>query len=213
MESTGGIDAAGDLRGVSITGCATCPSVRVSSKRLASASVVDVVYPALIVLGCLLIAGLIHFFSRPRPSADDIALPARRLPDTRANHRVALANWHLEYGAALVDFIDRHDELGGPVSRTVEPAPLDQVDAALAVATGEHPFVEMRGELSALRASGAAMRNAAERGDTDTMAEQQRVYLAYRDAWLERLWQFPADTERLAILRQRTVPPLGDRVS
>jgi hypothetical protein len=172
----------------------------------------DVVYPALIVAGCLLIAGLIHVFTRLRPSADDIALPARQVPDTRANHRVALANWHLEFGAALVDFIDRHDELGGPVSRPVEPAPLDQVDAALAVAIDEHPFVEMRGELSALRASGAAMRIAFERGDTESMAEQQRVYLAYRDAWLERLWQFPADTERLAVLRRRAVPPLGDRV-
>jgi hypothetical protein len=173
----------------------------------------DVVFPVLIVLGCLVITGLIHLLTRPRPSADDIALPARQAPDTRANHRVSLANWHLEFGAALVDFIDRHDELGGPVSRTVEPAPLDQVDAALAIATDEHPFVEMRGELSALRASGAAMRSAVERGETETMAEQQRVYLAYRDAWLERLWQFPADTERLAVLRRRSVPPLGDRVS
>jgi hypothetical protein len=173
----------------------------------------DVVYPALIVLGCLVIAALIHLVTRPRPSADDIALPARRLPDNRANHRVALANWHLEFGPVVVDYIDHHDELGGPVERTVEPAPIDQVDTALGVATDEHPFVEMSGELSALRASAEAMRNALERGDTQTMAEQQRVYLAYREAWLERLWQFPADTERLALLRQRAVPPLGDRVS
>lgn len=173
----------------------------------------DVVYPTLIVLACLAIAGLIHVLTRPRPSTDDIALPARTRPDANANHRVALANWHLEYGTALVDFIDAHDEVGGPVARTVEPASLDQVDAALTAATVEHPFVEMRGELSALRASAESMRNAVERGDTGSAAEHQRVYLAYRDAWLERLWQFPADTERLALLRRRAVPPLGDRVS
>jgi len=173
----------------------------------------DVVYPALIVLGCLVIAALIHLVTRPRPSADDITLPAPRVPDMRANHRVDLANWHLEFGSVLIDYIDRHDELGGPVARTVEPAPRDQVDTELTIATDEHPFVEMRGELSALRASAEAMRSACERGDTDTMAEQQRVYLAYREAWLERLWQFPADTERLVLLRRRAVPPLGDRVS
>ncbi len=173
----------------------------------------DVVYPALIILGCIAIAAVIHLATRPRPSADDLELPTRHRPDTNANHRVALANWHLEYGAALVDFIDLHDEIGGPVPRTVEPASLEQVDAALVVATDEHPFVEMRGELSALRASAASMRSAAERNDRETAADQQRVYLAYREAWLERLWQFPADTERLAMLRRRAVPPLGDRVS
>ena len=125
---------------------------------------------------------------------------------------MALANWHLEYGRALVDYIDAHDEVAGPVARTVEPAPLDEIDAALVVATDEHPFVEMRGELSAMRGSAEAMRSAAERGDTGAAAEHQRVYLAYRDAWLERLWQFPGDTERLSVLRSRVIPSLGDRV-
>ena len=173
----------------------------------------DVVYPALIVLGCVAIAALIHLATRPRPSAADLALPARRRPGANANHRVALANWHLEYGGALVDFIDAHDEVGGPVARSVAPASLDEVDAALIVATDEHPFVEMRGELSALRASAESMRAAAERGDASAAAAHQRVYLAYREAWLERLWQFPGDTERLSTLRARVVPSLGDRVS
>lgn len=169
----------------------------------------DVLYPIVIVLGCLAIVGIIHLVTRPRPSAGDIALPVRSLPDVQERHGPALATWHLEYGDALVDFISAHDELAESAPRSVQRAHLDQVDAALRTAIAAHPFIEMRGELSALAAAAESMRAAAERADDDVAIEHQRVYLTYREAWLERLWQFPADTERIAALRARSVPPLG----
>ena len=80
-------------------------------------------------------------------------------------------------------------------------------DDAFEQALQAHPAPEMRAELAAARTASAALTLAVEREDSEAVARHREVYVTYRDIWLERLWQFSDDTDRLAELRSQPIDP------
>lgn len=85
-----------------------------------------------------------------------------------------------------------------------ETAVLDDgvIDHAFEVAVAAHPAPEMRAELAALRAAAEATVRARQSRDEAATERHRAVYLAYRDVWLERLWQFGRDRSRIGDLRR-----------
>jgi len=82
----------------------------------------------------------------------------------------------------------------------------EEVAAALDAAGEAHPAPDMRAELAAMRAAAEAMAEAERRGDMDAHERHERIYLEYREVWLERLWQFAADRDRVAAMRAARAP-------
>jgi predicted lipid-binding transport protein (Tim44 family) len=74
---------------------------------------------------------------------------------------------------------------------------------ALQAAIDSHPSAEMQGELAALRAASLALVGANEREDDEAIDRYKPVYLEYRQAWVERMWQFCSDHQRIGNLRKR----------
>ena len=106
--------------------------------------------------------------------------------------------------AATIDTIPASSE-SQRNDETFDDEPFD--DEAFEQALQAHPAPEMRAELAAARAAGAALTLAVERDDREATARHREVYVTYRDIWLERLWQFSADDDRLAELRSQTIDP------
>lgn len=161
----------------------------------------DILYPILIGVGCLAVIVVIHLLTRPKPSKADIRLPATTSPTDDATVE-ELSEWHRTHEAAILGFIDVCD---GPDGFDPDGADDQQALAQLDQAIDDHPAPDMRGELSTLRASAQATAAARRRGDTAAVDENQDLYRSYRDAWLERLWQFPIDAERIQEVRARGV--------
>lgn len=156
----------------------------------------DILYPLLIGAGCVALAVIVHLLTRPKPSRDDITLPStpeRDRSPTPAATADELAGWHRDHEATVLGFIDAID---GCVE--------DGIDAAgLEAAIEAHPAPDMRAELAAMRSAADAMASAAERDDGDATERHRATYRDYRQSWLERLWQFPIDGDRIAATRLR----------
>ncbi|MGI9621996.1 MAG: hypothetical protein ACR2PK_04095 [Acidimicrobiales bacterium] len=161
----------------------------------------DILYPILIGVGCLAIIVIVHLLTRPKPSKADIRLPESASPADEATID-QLGEWHRNHEATVLGFLDVCDRPDGfdPDNQADQEA-LAQLDQAI----DDHPAPDMRGELATLRASAHAMAAARQRGDTAAIEENQDLYRRYRDAWLDRLWQFPVDAERIQEVRTRGV--------
>lgn len=165
----------------------------------------DVLYPILIGLGCLLLVYIVHLVTRPKPTRADITVPRGATaagPDGESvSVTLALADWHQENEAALLDFFDHHDEFPRPPEASIS----EDTDAAIKAfkaASALHPAPDMQAELAALHTAAEAMHLAQTREDADAGARHHDVYMRYREAWLERLWQFAHDQQRVAELRK-----------
>lgn len=181
----------------------------------------DVLLPLLIVAACGGIVALVSVLTRPKPSRSDLVIPEPvSVPATPtpppgptgggAPLRVALADWHLEYGDTLLDRIDTADQLVDPTTESAAVEDPDAMAATFAEATAAHPAPEMRAELAAMQAAIEALGHARSSGDGEAAERHRATYLGYRSRWLERLWQFPADSGRVTMLRQRG---LAERVA
>ncbi len=159
----------------------------------------DVLYPILIVLGCLVVVVAVHLLTRPRPSRADIRVPDSPAgqPDESAPTRRQLEAWHRDHESSLLDYLDAHDP--APAS-TIS---VDEAGERLKHAIDGHPAPEMRAELAALRAAGDSLESAREREDSDAVDRHRDLYLQYRTAWLERLRQFSVDDVRVRATQGR----------
>ncbi len=165
----------------------------------------DILYPALIGLACLVVATVVHLLTRPRPSRSDITLPGAqsRLPAQVAEpSALDLEAWHHAHEGALLTFIEHYDG----DRRAGDEA---ELAASFETALGSHPAPEMRAELAALRVAAQAMTAASERDDGEAKSRHADVYNTYRNGWLERLWQFPVNRDRLDSIRNRTPDAAG----
>jgi hypothetical protein len=114
-----------------------------------------------------------------------------------------LEQWHQTHEGTLLTFIEHYDH---PKEKTGDAALSDSFETALS----SHPAPEMRAELAALRTAAQAMTSATERGDTEAIVRHDDVYTSYRDAWLERLWQFPMNADRVDLVRNRPQTNISD---
>jgi hypothetical protein len=156
----------------------------------------DILYPLLIGAGCVALVVVVHLLTRPKPSRADITLPPA--PDAdRDPAPVAtageLAGWHREHEVAVLAFIDAVD---GPGETDAEASDLEAAIEA-------HPAPDMRAELAAMRSAADAMASAEDRSDGEAAERHRATYREYRGSWLERLWQFPIDVDRIAATRLR----------
>jgi hypothetical protein len=173
-------------------------------------STLDLVVPAAIVGGCLLLIGLIAWLRRDRTPRWSIEAP----PDDTAALPVVdpatLEEWHRANGSAVVTWIAAHEG----VLRRLGDAQLavDLTDAspfegtapatdALGESLATHPAPVMRAELSAMQVAAEATLHAVKRGDYVTAERQHLTYVEYRDEWIRRLRQFSLDDPSLAELR------------
>jgi len=167
----------------------------------------DILYPSLIGATCLVIVVVVHLLTRPKPSPADIHVPRSphgAVDDAAPPTALDLAEWHRTHESSLLSFIEGFARDERPSSDEDDPSD------PFAEAISSHPAPEMRAELSALRSAAEAVSAAADRGD-DAVAERQHdVYANYRDAWLERLWQFPVYRERVASVRNSSDAPDED---
>ncbi len=150
----------------------------------------------------------------------------REAPDRRPG--MALQDWHRTNESTLLAFLEHYDGPTGNHTGTgtnhapAGDAPTDdaivltdpddreddetrRLTEAFEQAMDAHPAPEMRAELAALRTAADAMTLARERGDHQAIERHRQVYLTYRSAWLERLWQYPVDRARVAAARNRRV--------
>ena len=155
----------------------------------------DIVYPSLIVLGCLLIVLVVHRLTRPRPSRDDINLPQHARTEGALSPS-DLRAWHVAHEGAVLDYLDLHD----PADNTAEPP--SGVGDAFDTAVLAHPSAEMQAELAALRAAAEGVAAATDAGD-EAPEQHRQLYLDYRTAWLERLRQFSVDEARVRATQGR----------
>jgi len=173
-------------------------------------STLDLVVPAAIVGGCLLLIGLIAWLRRDHTPRWSIEAP----PDDTAAIPVVdpatLGEWHRANGSVVVTWIAAHET----VLRRLGDAQLavDLTDASLFEGTvratdalgeslGTHPAPVMRAELSAMQVAAEATLHAVKRGDYVTAERQHLTYVEYRDEWIHRLRQFSLDDPTLAELR------------
>ncbi len=166
----------------------------------------DILYPILIGVACLVLVVVVHLITRPKPSRSDITVPGAhsRLPENSVEpSALDLEEWHQTHEATLLTFIEHYDH---PNEKTDDAALSDSFETALS----SHPAPEMRAELAALRAAAEAMTSATERGDTEAIVRHNDVYRTYRYAWLERLWQFPVDADRVGSVRNRPQTNISD---
>ena len=159
----------------------------------------DVLYPLLIVAGCVVVVVAVHLLTRPRPSPADIRVPTGPGPAPADGEptRRQLEQWHRRHESSVLDYLDAHD-----------PAPattigVDEAGDLLADAVDDHPAPEMRAELAALRAAGESLEAARERDDAEAVERHQELYLQYRESWLERLRQFAVDDMRVRAIQER----------
>ncbi len=173
-------------------------------------STLDLVIPAAIVGGCLLLVGLIAWLRRDRTPRWSIEAPP---DDTEALPTVdpaTLGEWHRANGSVVITWISAHEA----VLRRLGDAQLavDLTDAslfegtasatdALGQALATHPAPVMRAELSAMQVAAEATLHAVKRADYVTAERQHLTYLDYRDEWIRRLRQFSLDDPSLARLR------------
>jgi thioredoxin-dependent peroxiredoxin len=169
----------------------------------------SVLVPVVIAAGCLLLWAVVHWLTRPRPTAADIDLPAAErnaASVTVGPERGALDRWHRQHEKALLDYLETHDgwvragDGQGDSSRVVE------LEDATVSAAQEHPHPVANAELVALTAAARSSREALRRNDPALATEQHTTYLEYRRRWLERAWQFRTDRDRVLRL-QRNEPP------
>lgn len=165
----------------------------------------DILYPILIGLGCLLLVYIVHLVTRPKPTRADITVPSGATASggvgKSASVTVALADWHRANEAALLDFFDHHDQFPRPSDSSIS-ADTDASIEAFQAASTSHPAPDMQAELAALHTAAEAMHFAQARTDTDAATRHHDVYMRYREAWLERLWQFTRNQQRVAELRK-----------
>jgi hypothetical protein len=173
-------------------------------------STLDLVVPAAIVGGCLLLIGLIAWLRRDRTpqwsieaSSDDTAA----LPSVDP---AALGEWHRANGSVVITWIAAHETVLrrlGDAQLAVDLNDVSLFEAtspatdALGHALATHPAPVMRAELSAMQVAAEATLHAVKRGDYVTAERQHLTYVEYRDEWIRRLRQFSLDDPTLAKLR------------
>ncbi len=182
----------------------------------------DIVYPLLIAVGCIGLALVVHLLTRPKPTRNDIAVPGATSASPSTPQPAELASWHRDHENTLASFVETTDEAAGLVRGAIarqaeanpstsgahslpnaELAAAEAPNNALQAAIDSHPSAEMQGELAALRAASLALVGANEREDDEAIDRYKPVYLEYRQAWVERMWQFCTDRQRVGNLRKR----------
>ncbi len=176
----------------------------------------DVLYPLLIAAACAIVVYLVHRLTRPKPSLADIALPStpsnaaeRPSPHSELDPTSSLASWHSAHEGALLDYFEHYDAMLASPDHATEHLGVEadaDLSAAFESAYSAHPAPDMRAELAATRTAADAMALAKERGDDTALERHRDVYRQYRAAWLERLWQFAGDRNRIARLRRDGLP-------
>ncbi len=173
-------------------------------------STLDLVVPAAIVGGCLLLIGLVAWLRRDRTPRWSIEAPPDDTTALPVVDPATLQEWHRANGSVVITWIATHET----VLRRIGDAELavDLTDASLFEGTahatdglGEsvatHPAPVMRAELSAMQVAAEATLHAVKRGDYVTAERQHLTYVEYRDEWIRRLRQFSLDDPSLAELR------------
>jgi hypothetical protein len=187
-------------------------------------STLDLVVPAAIVGGCLLLIGLISWLRRDRTPLWSIDTPHDDTDALPSIDPATLGEWHRSNGSTIITWIAAHET----VLRRLGDAQLavDLTDASLFEGTGRatealadalatHPAPVMRAELSAMQVAAEATLHAVKRADYATAERQHLTYVEYRDEWIMRLRQFSLDDPSLAELRgsltsDHAISALGD---
>lgn len=186
----------------------------------------DTVVPLLIIGLCLLIIVLVWAFTRPKPSADDLAkVVAAQQPIVGQTHVTAaqLGVWHRSHGSAVKRWIENHEGLLKRVSDDGLSIDLnddltrghEDLGPSIDQAIEQHPSPQMRAQLSALVLASRGTIEALRRSNWTAAEKEHIAYLEYRDTWLDRLRQFTTAESQVQQLRdigsESSVPGWLDR--
>lgn len=188
----------------------------------------DIVIPAAIVLGCIMLALVTNRLTRTKPKT--ISVPQMTTHQPVAQHHAPaqasapavaqaappqaaaqqLSGWHMSYGGAIQAWIQNHEALldeitdGGLDVQAVSPeltARHEQLAPIIKDAIEGHPAPEMRAQLSAMIVASQATLHALHRHQYENAERQHLAYLDYRDPWLHRLRQFSATDANASEIR------------
>ena len=181
---------------------------------------VGILIPAVIILGCGLLAAIVALITRkkralwdilpgPVPDPDSEAVPnppelhVVRADDSPPNDGLEpemLQQWHRRHEQTVSAWIENHQKVLGEINASGLQVNMGQRDELLAgheelapkmrEAIASHPSPVMRAELSAMHVAGEATAFAVIKSDYETARRQHVIYVQYRDEWIERLRQF-----------------------
>lgn len=172
----------------------------------------DLVIPLLIIGGCLLLMAIVWAFTRPKPSADDLAnVVAAQQPIVGQTQVTAaqLGVWHRSHGNSVKRWIENHEGLLKKVSDDGLAIDLnddltrghEDLGPAIDQAIEQHPAPQMRAQLSALVLASRGTIEALRRSNWSAAEKEHIAYLEYRDTWLDRLRQFTSAESQVQQLR------------
>ena len=172
----------------------------------------DVVVPLAIMGGCLMLMLIVWAFTRPKPSADDLAkLVAAQQPIVGKTQVTAaqLGVWHRSHGASVKRWIENHEGLLKKVSDDGLSIDLNDgltegheaLGPSIDQAIEQHPAPQMRAQLSALVLASRGTIEALRRSNWTAAEKEHIAYLEYRDTWLDRLRQFTTAESQVHQLR------------
>jgi alkyl hydroperoxide reductase subunit AhpC len=173
---------------------------------------VSLLLPVVIAFGCFAVWLVVRWLSRPRPSLADVDVPGTKAApggkaagataQAGAPERAALERWHRANEQPVLDYLAVHER--ALLVDGEEHDELIALEESVLERAATHPHVVARAEMVALTAAARATRQARRRHDAEVAERQHAAYLDYRRTWLDRLWQFRTDRERVLALSRAT---------